>query len=56
MTVRAEERLQIFLIVHYVIPSEVEESLDVNSDHGTRLQFLDLRRYKQEPLSFIHSA
>ena len=55
MTVRVAERLQNFcLSFNYVIPSEVEESLDVNSDHGARLQFLDLRRHKQEPLCFIH--
>jgi len=55
MTVAVAERLQNFcLSFNYVIPSEVEESLDVNSDHGTRLQFLDLRRHKQEPLCFIH--
>jgi len=46
MTVRVAERLQNFcLSFNYVIPSEVEESLDVNSDDGARLQFLDLRRH-----------
>ena len=55
MTARAAIRLQNFcLSFNYVIPSEVEESLDVNSGHGARLQFLDLRRHKQEPLCFIH--
>ena len=55
MTVRVAERLQNFcLSFNYVIPSEVEESLDVNSDDGARLQFLDLRRHKQEPLCSVH--
>src|ERR1700751_5808301 len=33
MTVRAAERLQNFLSCIYVIPSEVEKSLDANTDH-----------------------
>jgi putative endonuclease len=39
MTVRAAERLQIFLSCNCVIPSEVEESLDVNPIMGRNYNF-----------------
>ena len=39
MTVRAAERLQIFLSCNYVIPSEVEESPDVNPVMGRDYNF-----------------
>ena len=42
------------LSCNYVIPSEVEESLDVNPIMGRDYNFSDLRRHKQEPLCFIH--
>jgi len=50
MTVRAAERLQIFLSCNYVIPSEVEESLDVNPIMGRDYNFWN---YKNHSVLYI---